>query len=127
MQKILSEIKFVNVSTVIRKLYCIVIYIILQQTNFAPREGVFDISVFFLGTEFDMKIGLKHEIPGYAQPPLPRGLTLTGALIGSLNNKVGDGYKNVAYKVKLHCFKLIALSLFHSIRQIVAIFFGVQF
>ena len=34
--------------------------IILQQTNFAPREGVFDISVFFLGTEFDMKIGLKH-------------------------------------------------------------------
>ena len=56
-------------------------------------------------------------------PPLPRGLTLTGALIGSLNNKVGDGYKNVAYKVKLHCFKLIALTLFHSIRQIVAIFF----
>ena len=60
MQKILSEIKFVNVSTVIRKLHCIVIYIILQQTNFAHREGVFDVSVFFLGTEFDMKIGLKH-------------------------------------------------------------------
>ena len=53
MQKILSEIKFVNVSTVI-------IYIILHQTNFALGEGVFDISVFFLGREFDMKIGLKH-------------------------------------------------------------------
>ena len=53
MQKILSEIKFVNVSTVI-------IYIILHQTNFAPGEGVFDISVFFLGREFDMKIGLIH-------------------------------------------------------------------
>ena len=60
MQKILSEIKFVNVSTVIRKLHCIVIYIILQQTNFAPREVEFDISIFFLCTEFDTKIGLKH-------------------------------------------------------------------
>ena len=60
MQKILREMKFVDVSTVIRKLHCIVIYTILHQTNFAPGEGVFDMRVFFLGTEFDMNIGLKH-------------------------------------------------------------------
>lgn len=34
-----------------------VIYIILNQTKYTPRKGVFDISVFPLGKDFDMKIG----------------------------------------------------------------------
>jgi len=34
-----------------------VIYIILNQTKFTPREVVLDISVFPLGKDFDLKIG----------------------------------------------------------------------
>lgn len=32
-------------------------FIILNQTKYTPREGVFDISVFPLGKDFDMKLG----------------------------------------------------------------------
>ena len=32
-------------------------FIILNQTKYTPREGVFDISVFPLGKHFDMKLG----------------------------------------------------------------------
>ena len=32
---------------------------ILNQTNFTPREGVFDLSVFPLDNEFEVKIGKK--------------------------------------------------------------------
>ena len=33
------------------------INIILNQTDFTPREGLFDISVFPLDNEFEVKIG----------------------------------------------------------------------
>lgn len=48
------------------------INIILNQTNFTPREGVFDLSVFPLDNEFEVKIGKKRSNPpGYARPPYP--------------------------------------------------------
>ena len=33
------------------------INIILNQTDFTPREGLFDISVFPMGNKFEVKIG----------------------------------------------------------------------
>ena len=38
------------------------INIILNQTNFTPREEVFDLSVFPLDNEFEVKIGKKGQI-----------------------------------------------------------------
>ena len=52
---------------------CIVISIILNQTKFRTREGVFDISVFPLGKAFDIKIGKNVKSPGIAPPPPPPG------------------------------------------------------
>ena len=37
------------------------IYNLLNQTTFTAREGVFDISVYPMSKEFDMKIGLASD------------------------------------------------------------------
>lgn len=56
-QKISLEFQKVCECIYSDKEICMVIYIILNQTKFTPRKGVFDISVFPLGKDFDMKIG----------------------------------------------------------------------
>lgn len=56
-QKISLEFQNVCECIYSDKEICMVIYIILNQTKFTPRKGVFDISVFPLGKDFDMKIG----------------------------------------------------------------------
>lgn len=55
-QKISLEFQNVCECIYSDKEICMVIYIILNQTKFTPRKGVFDISVFPLGKDFDMKI-----------------------------------------------------------------------
>ena len=72
MQKILSEIKFVNVSTVIRKLHCIVIYIILQQTNFAPQGH----QCFLPGYRIWHENRIKTLNPWVCPAPLTQGLNI---------------------------------------------------
>ena len=49
---------------------CVEIYNLLNQTTFTAREGVFDISVYPMRKEFDMKIGYNVKPPEYAQPIL---------------------------------------------------------
>ena len=39
------------------------IYNLLNQTTFTAREGVFDVSVYPMSKEFDMKIGLASDWP----------------------------------------------------------------
>ena len=57
LQKILLEFQNVCECIYSDKEISMVIYIVLNQTKFTLRKGVFDISVFPLGKDFDMKIG----------------------------------------------------------------------
>ena len=57
LQKISLEFQNVRECIYSDKEIRLVIYIILNQTKYTPRKGVFDISVFPLGKDFDMKIG----------------------------------------------------------------------